>query len=270
MSLESAAVVVTAFRRPWYLEQTLGSWCKARGLDDVHSFTVALGWHPDTWKAQLRVVEGFRQATGLGSRMRVKVDSDAARKSNGMHRAIGEAANAVLEDPAVEFVVFGEEDVIVSDDVLEYMMWARRELAADGRVLLACGHSVGAAGWDRHEPADDGDADQEAVRLLPYFNPWVWGTWRDRWETTLEPGWDWDCSKGPHPDQMGYDWGIHHTVRREDYLCAVPDASRSQTIGENGGWASSAQTWAFSQAASFRAHRGPVTYRLEAAAERAA
>lgn len=270
MSLESAAVIVTAHRRPWYLEETLKSWQEARGIGQVRSFTIALGWHPDTWKAQLRVIDGFRQASGLGSRMRLKVDSEAARKSNGMHRAIGEAATAVLEDPAARFLIFGEEDVIVSGDVLEYMTWARQEFAADGSVLLACAHSAGAAGWDKHEPADDADADQEAVRLLPYFNPWVWGTWRDRWEQVIEPRWDWDCNSGG-PATSGYDWNLAtRVIPQGGYVCAVPDASRSQTIGEHGGWASNAETWAFSQAASFRDHREPVTYRLEAADEKAA
>lgn len=270
MNLESTAVIVTAYRRPWYLEQTLESWRQAGGTGQVHSFTVALGWDPGTWKAQLRVIDGFRAASGLGSRVRIKVDSEAARKSNGMHRAIGEAAQHVLTGPAVQFVVFGEEDVTVSDDVLEYMSWAGGQFAADRSVLLACAHSVGAAGWDKPEPADDGGADQEAVRLLPYFNPWVWGTWRDRWEQVIEPAWDWDCNSGG-PADSGYDWNLAtRVIPRGGFVCAVPDASRSQTIGEDGGWASTSQTWAFSQAASYRDQRGTARYRLERATGAAA
>lgn len=263
MSLESTAVIVTAFRRPWYLEQTLKSWQYARGIDQVRSFTPAMGWEAGTWKAQVRVFGAFRDAVRLSSRQwQPKVDTEPARKSNGMHRAIGEAAQHVLKDPDVDFLVFGEEDVVVSSDTLEYMAWARQEFAADGTVLLVCAHSVGAAGWDKHEPADDADADQAAVRLLPYFNPWVWGTWRDRWEQVIGPKWDWDCNSGG-PVDSGYDHNLHRRVIPQGgYVCAVPDASRSQTIGEDGGWASTPETWAFSQAASFRAHRDPVTYRL--------
>ena len=62
----------------------------------------------------------------------------------------------------------------------------------------------------------------------------------------------------------GYDHNIHRRILPEGGLvCAVPDASRSQNIGRHGGWASSEETWAFSQAASFRADREPVAYRLE-------
>lgn len=270
MNLESAAVIVTARSRPRYLEQVLGSWQHARGLDRLHSFTVALGWDEGAWKAQLRVIDAFRVRSGLGSRVRIKADSEAARKSNGMHRAIAEAANHVLQDPAVQFVVFGEEDIAVSDDVLEYMAWARKEFATQGAVLAVCAHSVGGAGWDKREPADDADADQETVRLLPYFNPWVWGTWRNRWERLLEPTWDYECNSGG-PMDSGYDHNIHRRLIPEGGLvCAVPDASRSQNIGQHGGWASTPETWAFSQAASFRPERGTVAYRLEGAPARAA
>jgi hypothetical protein len=263
MNLDSAAVIVTACRRPDYLRRTLASWHATRGLDRIRSFTIALGVHPDAWHAQIQVIDAFRQASGLGSRLRVKVDSDAARRSNGMHRAIGEAANHVLADPAVQFLVFGEEDIVVSDDTLEYMTWAGRQFAADRSVLTACAHNVGGQGWDRREPADDAGADQESVRLLPYFNAWCWGTWRDRWEQVLESRWDWDCNSGGAMDS-GYDWNVAtRIIPQGGYVCAVPDASRSQNIGQHGGWASNAETWAFSQAQSFRPHRDPVTYRLE-------
>jgi hypothetical protein len=270
MTLESAAVIITAHRRPDYLRQTLASWQRARGLDRLHSVTFALGYDPDAWMAQLRVVDAFRRDSGLGDRVRVKVDSDAARRSNGMHRAIAEAANHVLQDPAVEFVIFGEEDIAVSADTLEYMSWARREFAAQGAVAAVCAHSVGGAGWDKREPADDADADQEAVRLLQYFNPWCWGTWRNRWEKLLEPTWDYDCNSGG-PLDSGYDHHLHRRILPEGGLvCVVPGASRSQNIGRHGGWASNEETWAFSQAASFRADREPVAYRLQDARDAAA
>ena len=207
MTLESAAIIVTAYRRPWYLERTLASWRQARGLERVHSFTIALGWDPDVAKAQLGVISAFREASGLGSRVKIQVDSEAARKSNGMHRAIGEAGNHVLTDSAVQFVIFGEEDVTVSGDTLEYFSWARGQFAMERSVLAVCAHSVGAAGWDKREAADDADADQEAVRLLPYFNPWVWSTWRNRWKGVIEPLWDWDCNSGD-ANTSGYDHNL--------------------------------------------------------------
>ena len=266
VNLSDIAVVCTAYRRPNYLKEVLESWQAARGIGDIHSFTLALG-DPggDKFMSQLAVFDAFRKATGLGSRGRVKVDSAAAREARGMHRAIGEAGNHVLADPAVEFVIFGEEDVAVSTDILEYMAWARAEFAGNERVLCACAHSVGGAGYDEPGAATrDGGADQEAVKLLPYFNGWCWGVQRDRWERVLEPNWDWECNSGPRPDQHGYDWSILRTIRQEGFVCTVPDASRSQNIGRFGGWAANPDDFPATQAASFRQEREPVQYKLAA------
>jgi hypothetical protein len=81
--------------------------------------------------------------------------------------------------------------------------------------------------------------------------------------------WDWECSKGPRPDQLGYDWSLLR-LTQGGYLNAVPDAFRSQNIGEYGGWAANPADYPATLAASFRAERGPVAYRLVEAAERAA
>ena len=272
VNLSSTAIVCTALRRPQYLEPVLASWQQARGIGDVHSFTLALGHDRETVAAQSVIYGSFLKAAGIGpGRGRVKMDSPQAAASRGMGRAIGEAAVHVLADPAVEFVVFGEEDIIVSSDVLEYFAWARETFAADERVLCVLAHSAGGAGWD--EPGiglRDGDADQEAVRLLPYYNGWIWGTWRDRWEKTLGPTWDWDVTSGGAMDS-GYDHQIHRRViPRGGYVCVVPDASRSQNIGRVGGWAAQEADFPGTQAASFRPERGAVTYRLREASERAA
>jgi len=258
MSCEPA-VIVTALKRPYYLRQTLESWRGARGLGGVHSFTIALGYDEAQFAEQVEVISDFRASSGLGARVRIKPDSAAAAASRGMGRAIAEAADHVLADPAAEFVIFGEEDVVVSSDVLEYFCWAAGLFAQDEQVLAVCAHSRGGQGWDPHEPAQDTDADQSAVRLLPYFNAWCWGTWRSRWERAIRPVWDWECDSGTRGFDSGYDWQLSR-VTQAGYVTVVPDASRSQTIGLLDGWASTEASFAFSQAGSFMAHREPVRY----------
>jgi len=267
VNLENVAIVMTAKSRPHYAHEVLSSWQATRGIGDVHSFTLALG-DPggDQFLSQLGHFDAFRKATGLGARGKVKVDSAAASKSRGMGRAIGEAAVHVLADPAVESIVFAEEDIAVSSDILEYMAWAFETFAADERVLCVLAHSVGGTGWDKPGiGALSADADQEAVRLLPYYNGWVWGTWRDRWEKALGSKWDWQCDSGG-PMDSGYDHQIHRRIIPQGgYLCVVPDASRSQNIGREGGWAAKPEDFEGTLAASFRAERDPVAYRLESA-----
>lgn len=264
------AVAVTASHRPYYLQQTLDSWAMADGLRSLGRFVIGLG-QSDRRNMQLAVIA--EQQHEFGRPIEIHPDSERAAAARGMHTALGELGHHMFADPAVKFTVFGEEDVTVSSDVLRYMRWAARRFAEDRQVIAVCAHSRGGQGWDAHEPAQDENADQAAVRLLPYFNAWCWGTWADRWSQVLEPTWDWDCDSGT-ATQSGYDWNMQLRVlpqvrsgkgwasQFEGGLCAVPDASRSQNIGEEEGWASNAWSFSFSQAQSFREERGQVTYRL--------
>jgi hypothetical protein len=252
MDLGKMAVVTTAFKRPEYLSQSLGSWSQARWIRNIRLFGVQIrpsGSHQE----QLNVIRESK--VGPEGVAEVWLDPSS---NMGPHWAVRQAGREAFRDPRVEFVVFGEEDVVVSDDVLEYMAVAAGLYQDDSSVLAVCAHSPGGQGWDPHEPAKDDAADQEAFRLLPYFNAWCWGTWRNRWESVLEPEWDADCTSGG-PGDSGYDWNIHARVLpRHDAVCVVPDASRSQNIGRDGGIYSTPATFEFSQARSFRDHREPV------------
>jgi hypothetical protein len=258
--MNGMAVMITAWRRPYYLEPVLAAWSKATGIENITRFIIALG-ATDRIGAQIALIERMRPR--FACPVDVRMQSYAAVIGNGPHRAIAEAASAAFADGDVDFLVFGEEDVQVSTDVLAYMRWAAERFADDPEVLTACAHNQGGQGWD--EPGrDDADADQETARLLPYFNPWGWGTWRDRWEKILEPEWDYECDLGG-PLTSGYDWVIQTQILpRHNMLCVVPDAARSQNIGALEGWASSPAGIARAQAQSFRAARDVPQYRLVA------
>lgn len=266
--------MVTAWKRPAYLQATLDSWSRARGISEVRQFTVALGWTDHAlFTKQVEVIDAARRP--LGCKVRVKPDSSAARAARGMGRAIGEAVSAAFGDPSVEFVIAGEEDVAVSSDTLEYFAWAAEEFRPYPKVLAVCAHSIGGQGWDIPGigQQEDPDADPEAVRLLPYFNPWIWGVWRDRWERVMRPSWDWNCDTATRPDGTdgGYDWHLAaRIIPQGSYTCAVPLASRSQNIGKEDGWAARPEQFEATQAASFKADRGPCDYRVGDSGERAA
>lgn len=261
------AVVVTAKSRPDYLERVLRSWEEVRGAEKVHTFLLALGRGP------MQSVQ-MGQASDSSLRIRIRLDSSKANVSPGMHRAIGEAIDSVLEAPGVEFVILGEEDVVVSSDALEYFAWARREMQKDSQVLVACAHNRGGCGWDAKTIAqvqggvqwalrdDDTDADQSAVRKLAYFNGWGWGITREAWSEVIRPQWDWECNSGGGSDS-GYDWNMQLRILPSGgWLSLVPDAARTQNIGELGGVYSTPQIHALQQSLSFREHRERVTYEL--------
>lgn len=257
--LSSMAVMTTAWRRPYYFERVLLSWSRAEGIEDLGRLVISLG-RTDRYGRQVKLIDRMRRKFGVPPE--ILDQSDRAMSVNGPHTAIAEAANHAFASDDIDFLVFGEEDVMVSSDVLTYMWQAANRFRDDKQVLAVLAHSRCGQGWDGPSVTDDPDADPGIVRLAPYFNPWCWGVWRDRWEQILEPEWDWDCTSGG-PADSGYDWNIQARILPgRNMVCVVPDASRSQNIGQHEGWATNPQTWAFSQAKSFREQRGPCEFRL--------
>jgi hypothetical protein len=257
--LKDATLLITAHRRPDYLRQTLASWAAVPEIGELRRVAVALGWS-HRFDDQLAVISAAELL--LGRPIDVIPDSPAARDSPGMHRALGEGIDAAFGDPRSDYVICGEEDVIVSDDVLAYMSWAMHWYQPD--VLAICAHNRGGAGWDGLDgPRDDKDAHQEKVRLLPYFNPWVWCVGRGQWLTKMRPVWDWDCDSGGDGDS-GYDWSLQRLSAVGPWRNLVPDAARSQTIGELSGVYSTPEIFPLQQSLSFREHRcRPLKYRLQ-------
>lgn len=259
-SLDDTTLIITAWKRPGYLRRILASWVRAEGTKDLRRIVIALAPSPAEPGMRRLIAHAADQ---MGRAIEIRPDSPECARVPGPHRAIAEAANAVLaDDPGCGFLVFSEEDTLVSDDVLSFITWGRGQ--AEGRALAVCAHNPLGNGWQRDAP-DDTDADQAAARFGRSFSPWCWATWPDIWVRTLEPDWDYELNRGPRPDQHGYDWQLQRIVEREgDVLC--PDAARSQNIGQHGGVFANPAEFGWTQAKSFRETRGKVTYRLEGAA----
>lgn len=147
----------------------------------------------------------------------------------------------VLENPYVHldalftaghgFVVRTEDDLVVSDDVLELFAHVATTYADDPAVATAHGFSPDATG-----PDEDGPGPEVLVRMND-FCPWVWGTWRDRWRDLIGPTWDRDYStyNGSPGFETGWDWNLDTRVLPAHGLHAVaPAVSRVRNIGEIG------------------------------------
>jgi hypothetical protein len=273
IGLADVVLVCSAWRRPEYLERTLASWVRVRGVGKLAGLVVPLG--PSDVEARQREIIHLAPL-GLRDKTVIRPDSPAAAASPGMHRALGEAlawvsalsphgwaATRIGASRQPKAVICAEEDQVVSDDVLEYMLWALNRFEGDPLVAAVCAHDVGGQGWDIPGIGTLGaDADQAAVALSPYFNPWVWATWCGPKLDMLLGTWDWDADQGDHPNRNGYDWGILRQIRDRGLLAVVPAASRSQNIGRDGGYYARPELFDQTQAASFRKHRDPLTYHL--------
>jgi hypothetical protein len=261
-------VIVMAWRRPYYLRETLASWAAADGIEEIRSFVIGLGEHPRK-DENLQVIAEAEQAMGLP--IWIVEDSERAKTSPAMHRPMGEACNTVWADkaegvPDAGWVILSEEDNIVSDDVLRYMRWARDTFKDRPEVLLVCAHDLSfLPGWDpggraEHKPLE-GTPDPATIRLKQGFDSHAWGTWRDRWEQVLGPTWDYECDSGG-PSDSGCDWNIATRVMpRGGYVAVAPDASRSRNIGRDEGVYMQPENWSMNPYFSER-YGLDVSYKL--------
>lgn len=260
IDLPDAVLVMTAWRRPDYLEKALASWTRARGASRLGGLVVALG--PSEHEERQRDTIELAART-LGVDVTIRPDSPAAQASPGMHRALGETLTWVRDELGPAAVICAEEDLVVSDDVLEYMQWALNRFVSDPAVVTVLAHDVGGQGWDIPGIGQQGfGAAQDRAALQCYFNPWVWATWCGPRLDFLLARWDWDATKGPVGWQHGYDWQIRRVLLEQGLLSVVPAASRSQNIGRDGGVYARPELFDQTQSASFRKHRDPTAYQL--------
>lgn len=242
------AIMMTAWRRPQYLRKTLQSWSQVSGIRKV-PITVFL----EPSDRQEQMLELIRDAGESGA-LDVGVRVNPVRLGV-LVNPVESAGTMFRDDPDLQFLIFAEEDLIVSDDALEYFRWADKEFRHQPDVLIVNGHTA--------EGAQD-DADPAAVALGVRFRCWIWATWRDRWFDVLEPTWDRDYSSAQHEaDGAGWDYNIDsRVIPHGRYKTVLPAASRSQNIGKWEGVHAVPKDFAHTLNPSFRAERGSVSYRL--------
>lgn len=209
-------VAMTAYRRPDYLENTLAAWLSVRGLTDLH---VSIDYS-DT---QMIMADVVHRSAQLNHSVNVYLTL------RPKHLGVLEHPYQLLceEFADHDFAVLAEEDVLPSVDTLEYMAWCRDYLA-DTKIMAACAHSrfVGSV------PVDG----RKTIHTARTFDPLIWGTWRDKWATWLQPTWDHDYSSGDEGHEAGWDWNIRKRVLAvSGHQCAFPLTSRSLHIGQHDG-----------------------------------
>lgn len=230
-------LVFTAHQRPFYLSQVMDHWLQVRGFED---------WSPTMF---LEPSPSQNAMTAIAKEAGVSVRLNQQRL--GVLRNPWHALEAgFISD---EFVVLAEDDVLVSDDILEYFTWAADEFRND-TVLAVCAASF----------RETTTPEQEHLALRhDSLCPLIWGTWRNRWTHLLRDTWDFDYSSGtPEQPQSGWDWNINlRIIPDADVHIISPLASRSTHIGEHLGVHTTAETFPSSVAATFNRHRPPGTFR---------
>lgn len=241
-------IMMTAWRRPQYLRKVLQSWSQVRGIRDV---PIKVFLEPSDRQGQM--LELIYEAQDWGV-LDIGVHENPERLGV-LVNPVESAGRMFRENTDLQYLIFAEEDLIVSNDVLEYFRWADKEFRDREDVLIACAHTTEGA---------KKEASPEEVHLGTRFRCWIWSTWRDRWEKVLEPTWDRNYGSAQHErDGAGWDYNIDsRIIPRGDYKTVLPAASRSQNIGKFEGVHADPSTYVHTLNPSFQPVREPVSYRL--------
>lgn len=235
-------VVFTVCRRPFYFREALASWGEVRGIQDWR--LIFMVEPTEATHDQVKIIDAFRhpdkQVVFNRERLGVLVNP-----WEGLETSFSTGS---------QYTVLAEEDLVVSDDVLEFQAWARDEFRDAPEVYGVMSQMQGSFETD----------DPEAVALVQNFNPWVWGTWKDRWESVLRDTWDKDYSSGnPDGSRAGWDWNIAQRVLPSwGGFMVVPGAARSQNTGQYLGVHAVPEDFEGTLAKTFRSHRPRCDYRL--------
>lgn len=228
------AMFLTVFDRPQYLIDTLATWREVRGFKD--------------WPLYVRIEPSPVQHEIIS----IIQELDHPE----VYITVNPRRYGVLHHPWVgfdelfkkyDFVIRLEDDLIVSDDILEYFEWASIVYESHPKVAAVIGYT-------------DEDGPSNAARLQGTFSPWIWGTWRDRWVNIMRDTWDHDYSTfNGHPGhQAGWDWNLNTRIYPEQELLSVlPTSSRVQNIGVFGVHGTADN---FATSPSFSQRREPTEY----------
>lgn len=225
-------LVFTAYNRPYYMQDTIKSWNQVRNLRQWNAT-----FHVEPSDLQDQVID---QALLLETTTTIVVNPEKLGVLVNPWQAIDSAFSR-----GSDFVVIAEDDIAVSQDILEFFEWASIEYQGAKDVL--CINAFSSVGGGK----------QNELIQHRMFSPLVWGTWHDRWNSYLRDTWDKDYSTGkPDGSQAGWDWNINRILQAEKMTVLGPVQSRSDHLGEYGGTHMVPALYPSSRGAGFVQDRG--------------
>lgn len=235
--MEKALYFLT-YNRPDYLARALESWGNVRGIQDWH---VVFRVEPSDHRP--KVLDIIHEWVFKMELEDYDILLNVERQGVLHHPWV---AFTNLFNEGFDFVVHAEDDVEVSEDVLEFFTFCANAYETDKQVSSVHAFSK-IGGMPRGIVKSD----------VPY--PGVFGTWRDRWESIIGPTWDHDYSSGGALDS-GWDHHYHKRVIPQYNLKTIqPIDSRSHNFGE---WGTHSSPEDIEQPADFMLSR-PVRLYLE-------
>ena len=206
----------TCADRPQYLKPTLDSWLGA-DLSLVSS------------------VHFFIEPTDKRDECVAVIDEFAAKSPVPIIKHFNKERLGVLRNPwhlfdhcfrieGAKFVILGEDDFLVSPDVLNFFDASKDEWIED--TMATCAKWVG----------KNADSNPATWHRTTEFTGNIWMTSGEVWNRCLRDTWDFDYSSGKADESpAGWDWNLQLRVMpKYNLTCIVPTASRSKHIGVTG------------------------------------
>lgn len=196
-----------------YLRQTLESWLATdlSLVTAVHFFI-----EPIEVDEVNMVIEAF------AVRCTVPVIKHLNKEKLGVLRNPWHLFDHCFRIEGAKFVILGEDDFLVSPDVLNFLCSAEK----NDTTMAVCAKWVG-------KGADNNPSTWHRTKE---FTGNIWGTWPDVWNKYIKDTWDFDYSSGKADDTpSGWDWNLGlRVIPKNNLHCIVPTASRSKHIGITG------------------------------------
>ena len=197
-------VTFTTSTRLDYAARTLASWRNVRGVGDA---LLVFSCEPCQPMVDLVAAVDFAETL-------IEVNERTLGNESNSRRALAMGFACVAEEPDA-FVIQAEDDVLVTQDTLEYLAWAAGAYAADESVLTISGFQNAVRGG----PA--------GVFRRQWFAACVWGMWRRSWDVVKD---SWPMGPTPH----SWDWYLCEEMKRTGTVAIEPCVTRGQHIGVTG------------------------------------
>lgn len=214
------ALFLTAYNRPDYLKDALDSWVDVRGTEGW--YFVAMIEPSPVQAVVLRLFEEFLRTVPWAG---CEIGINPTRYGVLHHPWVG--FQRLFNDLEYDYVVRAEDDLMVSQDILEYQSWAAETYQGDPDIGIVTSFAA------------DNRSSAEVHRQLGLGSPLVIGTWKDRWVDVIGPTWDHDYSTytGSPMVESGWDWNLNVRVMPSMGLHAIipnkPKAFHAGIYGEH-------------------------------------
>jgi len=206
-------IAISAYNRPEYSQRSIAAIFGAKGFNpQKYRIFCAMDCHKDG--SFNRDVYNIYEFFGI--------IPDVAEQKRGCNYNVKRALELAWEDNP-DFVLMIEDDIIISDDSLQYIEWAADKYKNDHSV-----HTIGLWGHDKGPSLPVSEKDYGKVMRQTYFTCWGWGTWKDRWKEMLAT---WTTGDDSHETS----WDVIVSSHLGEMVEILPAISRAYNCGEHGG-----------------------------------